>query len=296
MKVHLVDGTFELFRAHFGSPEAAAPDGLAVGAVQGLMRSLLGLLTETDVTHVGVAFDHTVESFRNALYPGYKTGEGIEPALLAQFELAEQATRALGLVTWAMVEFEADDAIATAARRCAVDERVAQVVICSPDKDLTQCVQARRVVCRDRMRQRVLDARGVREKFGVEPASIADWLALVGDSADGFPGIPRWGAKSAAAVLGEYGSIERIPPDPADWTVAVRGAATLARNLAADIEAARLFRRLATLRTDVPLTETVDDLAWTGPDTEALVGFAARIGDERIAARAASVAAKKRAG
>jgi 5'-3' exonuclease len=290
MQVHLVDGTFELFRAYFGSPAAETPAGTEIGAVRGLMRSLLGLLSEPGVSHVGVAFDHTVESFRNDLYAGYKTGEGLEPELLAQFGPAEDATRALGLTVWSMVEFEADDALASAAARFRNDERVSQVVICSPDKDLAQCVDGHAVICRDRIRRRNRDEDGVREKFGVGPHSIPDWLALVGDSADGFPGIPRWGAKSAAKVLAVYEKIERIPADPGDWNVDVRGAATLAANLAAQIDDALLFRRLATLRLDVPLTESLDDLEWKGPDDAELEKFAASIGDPRIAIRARQVA------
>src|SRR4051794_23094986 len=227
MKIHLVDGTYELFRAFYGSPPKQSSDGAEVGAVRGLLRSMLVLLAEPDVTHVAIAFDHVIESFRNNLYAGYKTGEGIDPALYSQFGLAEDATRALGLVTWPMIEFEADDAIATAALRFAESPAVEQVVICSPDKDLTQCVRGERIVCRDRMRGTTLTETGVIEKFGVPPASIPDWLALVGDSADGFPGIPRWGAKSAAAVLAVYGNLEAIPANSAAWTAKVRGAAVL---------------------------------------------------------------------
>ena len=233
MKVHLVDGTYELYRAFYGAPPKRADDGAEVGAVRGLLRSMLVLLAEPDVTHVGIAFDHVIESFRNGLYAGYKTGEGIDPALFSQFGLAEEATRALGIVTWPMIEFEADDAIATAALRFAASPAVEQVVICSPDKDLTQCVTADRIVCRDRMRNTTLTETGVTEKFGVPPASIPDWLALVGDSADGFPGIARWGAKSAAAVLAVYKKLEAIPDDPDAWTANVRGARVLAENLRA---------------------------------------------------------------
>ena len=215
MYVHLVDGTFELFRAYYGSPPSTDADGKEVGAARGLARSMLALLGERDVTHVAIAFDHVIESFRNDLYPGYKTGDGIDPALYGQFGLAEDACRALGIVTWPMVEFECDDALATAAARFAASPSVERVVVCSPDKDLTQCVQGDRVVCFDRMRRKRLDERGVVEKFGVYPKSIPDWLALVGDSADGYPGVPRWGAKSAAAVLGAYEKLEAIPADAA---------------------------------------------------------------------------------
>jgi 5'-3' exonuclease len=289
VKIHLVDGTYELFRAYFASPSSVAGDGREVGAVRGLLRSMLALLGERDVTHLAIAFDHRIESFRNDLYPGYKTGEGIEPELLAQFHPAEDATRAAGIVTWPMIEFEADDALATAAHRFAADPRVEQIVICSPDKDLAQCVRGTKIVCLDRMRRKVLDADGVVVKFGVAAESIPDWLALVGDSADGFPGIPRWGAKSAAALLAEYGRIERIPSDPGDWTVTVRGAAVLAANLSANREAAALFRTLATLRTDVPLAESVDDLLWRGPDAAAFEALAAEVGDPRLIERAAEL-------
>ena len=282
IQVHLVDGTYELFRGFYGAPERKAPDGREVGATRSVMRSLCALLAEPGVTHVACAFDHTVESFRNELFEGYKTGEGIDPDLFAQFELVEAACRALGIVAWPMVEFEADDAIAAFAARAAKEKRVARVVICSPDKDLTQCVRGTRVVCRDRMREKTLDEDGVREKFGVGPASIPDYLALVGDTADGIPGIARWGAKSAATVLARYEHLEAIPDDAGDWDVKVRGAAALAENLAGAREAALLYRKLATLREDVPLAESVDDLAWSGPNAKALEAFAASIGDERI--------------
>jgi 5'-3' exonuclease len=279
MKVHLVDGTYELFRAFYGSPPKRASDGAEVGAVRGLVRSMLVLLGEVDVTHVGIAFDHVIESFRNALYSGYKTGDGIDPALYSQFGLAEEAVRALGIVTWPMIDFEADDAIATAAVRCVESPHVEQVVICSPDKDLTQCVRGMRIVCRDRMRGIVLDESGVIDKFGVPPASIPDWLALVGDSADGFPGIARWGAKSAAAVLAVYRTLDAIPDDATQWTAKVRGAAVLAENLRTGRADARLFRTLATLRYDVPIAESLDELEWRGPDERALAALGERLGD-----------------
>src|SRR5262245_24655925 len=260
MKVHVVDGTFELFRAYFGAPSRTTAEGFEVGAVHGLARSLLALLGDGEVTHVAIAFDHVIESFRNELYPGYKTGEGIDPKLFAQFWPAGDVCRALGIVVWPMVEFECDDALATAAARFAASPEVEQVVICSPDKDLAQCVRVARVVCLDRMRGKVLDEDGVRAKFGVDPASMPDWLALVGDTADGYPGIPRWGAKSAAAVLAEYERLERIPDDAAAWTVKVRGAAALAQSLAERRAEALLYRQLATLREDAPLAETLDGL------------------------------------
>ena len=273
MKVHLVDGTFELFRAYYGrsrragADERSGTDGHA--AVDGLVRSMLALLREPEVTHIAVAFDTKIESFRNALYPGYKTGEGIEPALLAQFGPAEAACRALGLVTWSMLEFEADDALASAAARFSATREVEQVVLCSPDKDLAQSVQGERIVCLDRMRRRWLDEAGVKAKFGVAPKSIPDWLALVGDQSDGFPGVPRWGSKSSATLLAAYERLERIPDDEADWSVKVRGAASLADSLRAHRADAYLFRRLATLRLDVPIEESLEALRWHGPNAAA---------------------------
>jgi 5'-3' exonuclease len=271
-----------LFRAFFGAPSSHGRDGQEVGATRALGRSMLYLLSDAEVTHVGCAFDHVIESFRNDLFAGYKTGAGIEEALLSQFPLAERMTQALGLVTWPMIEFEADDAIAACAASSAEDPRVEQVVICSPDKDMAQCVVADRIVCWDRMRNKRLDQAGVLEKFGVLPESIPDWLALVGDTADGIPGIPRWGAKSAAAVLREYVHIQHIPDDAAQWRVPVRGGAALAATLAAARPAAELYCKLATLRRDVPLLESLDDLAWRGPDLESLSALAAELGDERI--------------
>jgi len=285
VKLHLVDGTFELFRAHFGAPPAVAPDGMPVGAVRGLLRSLHALAREDGVTHLAVAFDHVIESFRNRLFDGYKTGEGLPAELLAQFPLAEEGARALGLVVWPMVEFEADDAIATAAARWHDAPGVEQVIICSPDKDLAQCVRGTRVVTFDRIRRTTTDEPGVVAKFGVGPASVPDLLALVGDDADGIPGVPRWGAKSAAAVLAHYGSLDAIPDDPSAWGVSVRGAAALAEQLGTHREAARLYRTLATLRTDVPLAESLDDLAWRGADRATLPAFCTRIGDEKFAER-----------
>jgi 5'-3' exonuclease len=282
MNIHLIDGTYELFRAFYGAPASASPDGREVGATRGLLRSLLSLLSDPDVTHVACAFDHVIESFRNQLFVGYKTGDGIEPALLAQFELAERATQALGIVTWPMVEFEADDALATFAARSDDASEVSGVVICSPDKDLAQCVRGERVVCFDRMRKRRLDEAAVIAKFGVPPGSIPDWLALVGDTADGIPGIKRWGEKSAAAVLARYLQIEHIPDDARAWEVVVRGASALAAELSATRKQALLYRELATLRRDVPLPEKPSDLAWRGPEQDALRELAAEIGDDRI--------------
>ena len=284
MKVHLVDGTYELFRAYFGAPPASAQDGRPVGAVRGLIQTLLLLLRDDEVTHVAVAYDHIIESFRNEMFDGYKTGEGVAEDLLSQFPLAERATAALGLVVWPMVEFEADDAMATGADRWRGESGVEQVVICSPDKDLTQMVESSTVVTLDRRRRIVLDEDGVWSKFGVGPASIPDYLALVGDAADGIPGVPRWGAKSAATLLARYGRIEEIPEDPADWDVAVRGAASMAASLNGSRTAAALYKELATLRLDVPLPDSLGDLEWRGvprPEYEALceeLGFEGLIG------------------
>jgi 5'-3' exonuclease len=286
MKVHLVDGTFELFRSYYGAPPAAGPGGEPVGAVRGIVRSLLYLLREPEVTHVAVAFDHVIESFRNDLFAGYKTSEGVPADLLAQFNPAEDAARDLGLVVWSMVEFEADDALATGAARLSALADVEQVVVCSPDKDLTQCVSGTRVVTLDRMRRRLLDEGGVREKFGVPPASIPDWLALVGDSADGYPGIPRWGAKSASALLARYERLEAIPDEAARWDVSVRGAPSLAESLRAHREEARLYKSLATLRTDVPLGCELDGLCYRGARRADLEALETRLGGEDLAALA----------
>jgi 5'-3' exonuclease len=287
MKIHLVDGTYELFRNHYGAPPRRAPDGRQVGATLGLMRSLLMLVTTPGVTHVACAFDHVIESFRNDLYAGYKTSAGVDPELLAQFTLAEEAVRALGVVAWPMVAFEADDALASAVRRFKKNKSVDQMVLCSPDKDLAQLVQGNRIVCWDRRRDIVIDEAGVVAKFGVRPASIPDWLALVGDAADGYPGLPGWGAKSAAAVLALYEHIETIPSDPATWglpAVSAGRAASLAASLAQRRDEAQLYRELATLRYDVPLKERLSDLRWRGARGE-LKALCEALGDERIATR-----------
>ena len=285
MQVHLVDGTYELFRAYFGAPAASAPDGSEVGAVRGLGRSLLSLVRSDGATHIGVAFDTVVESFRNELFEGYKTGDGIEPELMSQFEPAERMARALGLTVWSMIEFEADDALATAAARFADEREVERVLICTPDKDLAQCVVGERIVCLDRLRKRVLDEQGVIEKFGVPPAAMPDYLALVGDDADGIPGVPRWGAKSSSTLLAAYGTIEAIPADPAEWSVQVRGAAGLAESLNDMREEAALYRTLTVLRTDVPLAESLDDLAWRGARRDVLEALCDEIGDTRLVGR-----------
>jgi 5'-3' exonuclease len=260
--LHLLDGTYELFRAHFGVPPRTAPDGRPVGAVRGILDSTIALLDDPDVTHLAASFDTVIESFRNDLFGGYKTGAGIDPDLWAQFPLAERAMRALGVVTWSMVDFEADDGLATAAHRWG--DEVEQVVILSPDKDLMQCVRDSRVVTFNRRERKRFARDDVIEKFGVPPDSIPDYLALVGDSADGVPGLPGWGAKSAAAVLARYGHLEHIPESAEEWDVSVRGAIKLAETLTARREEAVLFRTLTTLRTDVPLAESLDDLRWRG--------------------------------
>jgi 5'-3' exonuclease len=264
MRIHLVDGTYELFRSFYGPPPKKSPDGREVGATIGLLKSLLALISASGATHIGCAFDHVVESFRNDLFVGYKTGAGIDPDLYAQFSLAEEAVAALGIIVWPMVEFEADDAIATAAVRFQDEAAVDQIVICSPDKDLAQLVSGNRVVCWDRRRDIVYDEDGVLVKYGVSPASIPDWLALVGDKADGIPGVPTWGRKSASALLSRYGHIESIPDDFEQWGLSAGRARRLAENLAAHRERAFLYRRLTTLRRDVPLEEGVDDLKWRG--------------------------------
>ena len=284
MKIHLVDGTYELFRSHFGAPPKKSPDGRDVGATLGLVRSLMLLLSSPDVTHVAVAFDHVIESFRNKLYAGYKTGAGVDPDLMAQFSLAEKAVSALGLVVWPMVKFEADDAIATATARFKKNKSMEQVVICSVDKDLTQMVEGNRIVCWDRRREVILDEKGVVEKFGVGPESIPDFLALVGDSADGYPGIQGWGEKSTSTVLSKYKHIESIPNDPNQLGLGLGRATTLVENLQKNFDDALLFRELATLRTDVPLKETLADLKWQGAYPR-LKKFCHELGDERIPER-----------
>ncbi|MFN2484311.1 MAG: 5'-3' exonuclease H3TH domain-containing protein [Candidatus Limnocylindria bacterium] len=278
MRLHLVDGTFELFRAYFGRPMQRAPDGRAINAVQGLLDSTLSLMREPDVTHVGVATDYVIESFRNDLYPGYKTSAGVPADLLAQFRLAERGLEAIGVTVWPMVEDEADDAIATATARWGDDPRVEQVVICTPDKDLAQCVRDGRVVMRDRMRRSTLDEEGVIAKFGVPPASIPDYLALVGDSSDGYPGLPGWGARSTAAVLRVFGGIDAIPDSVAEWPAGIRGAAQLAAVLRDRRPEALLYRELARLRTDSPIDGSLDDLEWHGVPRAAFLALCDELG------------------
>lgn len=274
MQVHLLDGTYELFRHHFGQPARETSDGAEVGATRGVVQSVVGML-EGGVTHIGVATDHVVESFRNDMWPGYKTSEGMPPELLAQFPLLEEALSALGVLLWAMTELEADDALASGAEVARDDPKVKQVLVCTPDKDLAQCVTGRRVVQLDRRSGTITDEGGVWEKFGVAPASIPDWLALVGDSADGFPGIAGWGKKSASIALAHYSKLDAIPDDVADWEPdvrkTIRNSAGLATRLAEERELALLFRQLATLRVDRALLPDVEDLRWQGPTP----GFAA---------------------
>jgi 5'-3' exonuclease len=290
-RIHLVDGTWELFRHHFGMPGAVrSRDGAAARSVA---RSLVGLL-EDGATHVGIATDHVVESFRNALWPGYKTGDGIDPHLLAQFGLVEDLLVACGFVVWPMVDVEADDALASAARIAAADPDVDQTVICSPDKDLAQCVRGTRVVQLDRRTDTLRDERAVVEHFGVGPEQIPAWLALVGDTADGFPGLTGWGARSAAAVLAVYPTIADIPDDPDRWTVAVRGATRLAAELAGNRERAELFLSLARLKDDVPvLPDGVGELRWQGPDP-GIASLAERVGAPELVERLARIADARR--
>ncbi len=291
MQVHLIDGTYELFRHHMGLPSEVAADGRS--ATRGVMRSVLELIAG-GATHVGVATDTVIESFRNDLWPGYKTGAGIEPALRDQFPLVEEALAALGVTVWGMLDVEADDALATAAARAATDPSVERVVICTPDKDLAQCVVGTRVVQLDRRAEIVRDEDGVRARFGVPPASIPDYLALVGDSADGFPGLPGWGAKSAATILARHGHIDAIPDDPTLWDVTLRGSARLAASLREGRERAALFRLLATLRTDTPgvLEDGVDEIAWRGPAPE-LIDMCRRLGAPEVLDRAGALARER---
>jgi 5'-3' exonuclease len=264
LEVHLVDGTYELFRHYYALPSARDGEGREVAAVRGVLASVLGMI-RGGATHVAVATDHVIESFRNRLWPGYKTGEGVDPDLLAQFNLLEEVLSAAGLVVWPMVEFEADDALAAASAIAARDARVERVIICTPDKDLAQCVRGARVVQLNRRTRVTLDEAGVARKFGVMPEAIPDYLALVGDAADGYPGLPGWGAKSSAAVLAKFLHLESIPADSGEWGVNVSGAGALARTLRDRRDRAFLFRTLATLRTDIALFHNVDELEWHGP-------------------------------
>jgi 5'-3' exonuclease len=290
MRVHLVDGTYELFRHFFALPSHRDPGGVEVAAVRGVLYSVLTMLEE-GATHVGVANDHIIESFRNDLYEGYKTGAGVDPDLLIQFPVLDDALVALGVTVWPMIEQEADDALAAAAKVAGDDVRVEQVLICTPDKDLGQCVVDGRIVQYDRRKKQLLDEQGVTAKFGIAPASVPDWLALVGDSADGFPGVPGWGAKSAAVVLRRYHHLEEIPAYGHDWDVDVRGAKSLAATLQEHRAAADLFKVLATLRTDADVGR-VDEWEWAGP-RPGLQAWAERLGARRLYERAAELATKR---
>jgi 5'-3' exonuclease len=264
MNIYVIDGTYELFRHYFAVPSSKDVNGQEVGAVRGVLFSVLSMI-EAGATHLGVATDHVVESFRNDLYPGYKTSEGVPPELLSQFPILEEALQSMGILVWPMAEFEADDALASAAAKAAQDERVQQVFICTPDKDLSQCIVGTRIVQLDRRKNAIRDEAGVIEKFGVKPASIPDYLAVVGDSADGYPGIAGWGAKAATSVLSRYLHLEAIPKEWQQWNPSIRRARPLAESLFAKWDDALLFRKLATLRLDVPVFDTIDNLHWQGP-------------------------------
>lgn len=287
MKLHLVDATFELFRAYYSRPPRRAPDGRPVNAVQGLVDSMLSLLREPDLTHIGAATDHVIESWRNDLYPGYKSSAGVDPDLLAQFGDAERALTALGMPVWAMVEDEADDAIAAAVARFGADPQVEQIIICSVDKDLGQLVDGSRILLRDRMRQKTYDEAGIVAKFGVAPSSIPDYLALVGDSSDGFPGLPGWGARSAAAVLARWKHLDRIPPSALDWEIPLRNASRLAATLVQQRPEALLYRRLATLNRDAEIdaTPTLESLAWRGVPRRRFLALCDELGFDTVRER-----------
>ena len=288
MNVYLIDGTYELFRHFYVVPSSKDADGREIGAVRGVLGSVL-MLIEAGATHLGVASDHVVESFRNDLYPGYKTGDGVPPQLLSQFAILEEALAAMGVMVWPMVEFEADDALASAATMAAREKRVQQVLICTPDKDLSQCVSGTRVVQLDRRKNTVRDEAGVVEKFGVKPQSIPDYLAVVGDSADGFPGMKGWGEKAAAGVLTHYPHLEDIPRDWQKWHASIKRARGLAESLFSAWDDALLFRKLATLRLDVPVFETIDALRWKGPRAD-FEEYCFRLRAPRLSARAGKLA------
>lgn len=292
VEVHLIDGTYELFRHYYALPFARDAEGRELAAVRGVLASVLGMMKE-GVTHVAVATDHVIESFRNGLWPGYKTGDGIEPDLLAQFPLLEEVLAAAGIVVWPMVEFEADDALAAAAIAASRDPRVERVVICTPDKDLAQCVQGTRIVQLNRRTRVTFDESAIVKKFGVSPESIPDYLALVGDSADGYPGLAGWGAKSSAAVLAKFGHLESIPKDGREWRVNVANGTLLAQTLQDNWGHALLFRRLATLRTDIPLFKDVDELRWAGP-TMAFDSIAVRLDAATTVKRSGTTRSSKR--
>jgi 5'-3' exonuclease len=292
LEIHLVDGTYELFRHYYALPSARDENGRQVAAVRGVLASVLGMIKE-GATHMAVATDHIIESFRNELWPGYKTGEGIEPELLAQFPLLEEVLSTAGVVVWPMVEVEADDALAAAAVAAALDPRVDRVIICTPDKDLAQCVSGSRVVQLNRRKRIILDEAAIVEKFGISPVSIPDYLALVGDAADGYPGLPGWGAKSSAAVLAKFLHLESIPKDCREWRVSVTNASVLAEILCREWDRALLFRRLATLRTDIVLFKDVEELRWKGP-TQAFDQLAVRLDRARSERRQSAPSRSRR--
>jgi 5'-3' exonuclease len=287
MDVYLIDGTYELFRHYFAVPGAIDAEGNEIGAVRGVLTSVLSLL-EKGVTHIGVATDHVIESFRNDLYPHYKTGEGIPEDLWSQFNLLEEALGAMGVLVWAMVEFEADDALAAAAVKAAQDKDVDTVIICTPDKDLSQCVVGDKIVQLDRRKNEIRNAEGVFTKFGVRPESIPDYLALVGDASDGYPGLPGWGAKGAASVLSIYPHLEDIPTEPKNWNSAIRGSAKLAATLFGSWEEAILYRKLATLRTDAPVFNEIEELRWKG-QTDSFEAMCARLKSPNLLKKTAAV-------
>lgn len=287
MDVYLVDGTYELFRHYFAVPGATDADGNEIGAVRGVLNSILSLL-EKGVTHIGVATDHVIESFRNDLYPHYKTGEGIPEDLWSQFNLLEEALGAMGVLVWAMVEFEADDALAAAAVKAAKEKSVDTVIICTPDKDLSQCVVGDKIVQLDRRKNEIRNAQGVVTKFGVRAESIPDYLALVGDTSDGYPGLPGWGAKGAASVLSVYPHLEDIPKDPKEWNSSIRGSAKLANTLFGSWDEALLFRKLATLRTDAPVFDNIEQLEWRG-ETPAFEAMCSRLKAPNLFKKTAAV-------
>ncbi len=287
VKVHLLDGTYELFRHYYALPSHVNRAGQEVAATRGVLGSVLSLIG-AGATHVAVATDHVIESFRNELWPGYKDGSGVEPALLSQFGILEDSLRAMGVTVWPMVKYEADDALAAGAAMAAGDERVEQVLVCTPDKDLAQCVRGNRVVQFDRRQRLVIDEDGVVAKFGVPPRSIPDYLALVGDSADGYPGLPGWGPRSTATVLARYGHIEEVPRRAIDWEVEVRGAARLAATLTERYDDALLFRQLAMLALEAPVAASIDELEWLGPARE-FASACDALEDEDLAARAAAL-------
>jgi 5'-3' exonuclease len=292
LDVYLVDGTYELFRHFYAMPPHSNNRGEEVSATRGVLGSIAGML-ESGVTHIGVATDHVIESFRNDLWPGYKTSEGVDPRLLAQFPLLEQALEAMGVVVWPMVELEADDALAGAALSLSELSRVSRIYICTPDKDLAQCVKDNRVVQLDRRARQVRNEAGVREKFGVRPSSIPDYLALVGDTADGYPGLEGWGEKSAGALIGSYAHLEAIPRSAPDWNVKVRVADRLAETLQKSFKLALLFRDLATLRTNEPKIRSPKEIRWRGPAPD-FAAMSERLDDPQLVDRVADLAAKRR--